>query len=31
MGKTRWLADDAGPRQRERPGPNTVVDFGAAR
>ena len=31
MGKSRWLADGAGPRQRERPGPNTVVDFGAAR
>ena len=28
MGKTRWQTDGAGRRQNERPGPNTVVDFG---
>lgn len=28
MGKMRWQADGAGVRRNERPGPNTVVDFG---
>jgi murein DD-endopeptidase len=31
MGKTRWQTDGAGRRKNERPGPNTVVDFGPAR
>lgn len=31
MGKTRWQTDGAGRRRNERPGPNTVVDFGPAR
>lgn len=31
MGKTRWQTDGAGRRRNERPGPNTVIDFGPAR
>jgi murein DD-endopeptidase len=31
MGKARWNGEAAGPRRNERPGPNAVVDFGAAR
>jgi murein DD-endopeptidase len=30
MGKTRWQADGTGRRRHERPGPNAVIDFGAA-
>ena len=30
MGTARWSPEGAGTRQRERPGPNVVVDFGAA-
>jgi murein DD-endopeptidase len=31
MGQARWLSDGAGLRQRERPEPNAVIDFGATR
>jgi murein DD-endopeptidase MepM/ murein hydrolase activator NlpD len=31
MGKTRWHAEGTGVRENERPGPNVVIDFGAAR
>ena len=31
MGKARWEADGAGRRQKERPGPNVVVNFGPLR
>jgi hypothetical protein len=31
MGKTRWQAVGAGWRQKERPGPNVVVNFGPLR
>jgi murein DD-endopeptidase len=31
MGKARWQADGAGRRRNERPGPNTVIDFGSPR
>jgi murein DD-endopeptidase len=31
MGKARWQPDSAGRRQNERPGSNTVIDFGPQR
>jgi hypothetical protein len=31
MGKARWIGEGAGTRRNERPGPNTVVDFGPPR
>jgi len=31
LGKAPWQRDGVGRRERERPGPNTVIDFGAAR
>jgi hypothetical protein len=30
MGSTRWSLEGTGRRQNERPGPNVVIDFGAA-
>ncbi len=30
MGRARWLVEGEGPRTRERPSPNAVVDFGPA-
>lgn len=31
LGKAPWQRDGVGRRERERPAPNTVIDFGAAR
>jgi murein DD-endopeptidase MepM/ murein hydrolase activator NlpD len=31
MGKARWHPEGTGVRENERPGPNVVIDFGAAR